>query len=330
MREAVFIDKNKPRWKDIEEFQKENPDEIASDFIDLVSDLSYSKTHYPHSKITNYLNFLSARVYKSIFAKQKQNPIKDYWKKDFPLIIGHHKKVLWIATAFFLTFSILGYVCSFLDKNFIESILGNYYVEMTIRNINNGTPFGVYTSETPLRMFMKIFTNNLFVGLIVYISGVLLSLGTFYHTFKNGIMVGAFMAMFFQNSLGLDALFVIMLHGTFELMGLVLECMAGLILGLSFLFPGTLTRKQAFKRGLLESAKIYIGTIPFTFLAAFIESYVTRYGEAGLKTENPLILAFLSIVFVGSWAIVVWYFFIYSKKVAQQYPLEEYLKTVVK
>ncbi len=71
--------------------------------------------------------------------------------------------------------------------------------------------------------------------------------------------------MFYQNQLGLQSFLVIMLHGTLELMGLVLECMAGLILGLSFLFPKTLTRKQSFMKGLNESAKIYIGTVPFTF-----------------------------------------------------------------
>ena len=37
MREAAFIDKNKHRWNDIENYEKEDPDDIASDFIDLVN-----------------------------------------------------------------------------------------------------------------------------------------------------------------------------------------------------------------------------------------------------------------------------------------------------
>ncbi len=329
MREAAFIDKNNHRWHDIENFTKEDPDEVSSDFIDLVTDLSYAQTHYPHSKITAYINFLAARVYKSIFISKEKNPILDYWKRDFPLIIGHNLNILWVAVAFFFTFSILGYVCSFLDTNFIESVLGAGYVEMTEKNIRKGMPFGVYADADKLTMFLKIFANNLFVGLLIFISGILLGIGTFYHTFKNGLMVGTFMAMFFKHNLGTQAIFVIMLHGTLELMGLILECMAGLILGLSFLFPGTLTRMQSLKKGLLESAKIYIGTMPFTVLAAFIESYVTHLGKSGFSGSNIVIMSLLVIVFVASWVFVIWYFFIYSKKVAKSIPFEEYYKEIV-
>ncbi len=330
MREATFIDKNKKRWYDIENFEKEDPDHIASDFIDLVGDLSYAKTHYPHSQITHYINYLASSVYKSVFSKLEKSPILDFWKKDFPLTIGHNQKVLWLALSLFVIFSTLGYVCSFLDTNFIDSILGSGYVEMTKTNIKKGIPFGVYSSQSPFSMFLTIFANNLFVGLLVYMSGILLGIGSFYYTFKNGIMVGAFFALFFKSHLGFDAVMVIMLHGTLELFGLVLECMAGLILGLSFLFPHTLTRRQALRKGMFESAKIYIGTIPFTILAAFIESYVTHFGKAGFAKSNVFVSILIVAVFVGSVSFVVWYYFFYSKKIAKIYPYETYLKSLIK
>ncbi len=330
MRETTFIDRNKSRWADIETYQNEDPDQIASDFIDLTSDLSYAQTHYPHSKITSYLNFLAARVYKSIYQKPSNSPILDFWKKDFPLILGHNQGYLWLAISLFFLFCGLGVVCSYFDTNFIEAVLGQNYVEITQKNINAGKPFGIYAEQDPFNMFLKIFANNFFVGLIVFISGILVGIGTFYHTFKNGLMVGTFLTMFFQKSLGLQAFFVIMLHGTFELMGLILECMAGLILGLSFLFPHMHTRKQAFQKGLIESSKIFIGTIPFTFMAAFIESYVTRLGQSGFQKSNLLVSIFLLIVFCGCWVFLVWYFFIYSKKIAREYSVNEYLKTIIK
>ena len=328
MRETTFIDKNKSRWIDIETYQKEDPDEISSDFIDLTSDLSYAQTHYPHSKITSYLNFLAARVYKSIYQKKEGNPIIDFWKKDFPLILGHNQKVLYLATAFFITFCSLGAILATIEPDFIEGVLGSGYVEMTENNIRKGIPFGVYADELPFKMFLHIFANNFFVGLILYMSGVFIGLGSFYHTFKNGLMVGTFLTMFFKHNLGFQAIFVINLHGTFELMGLVLECTAGLILGLSVLFPDTLSRKQAFKKGMFESAKIFIGTIPFTFIAAFIESYITRLGSAGLQSSNLLVSSLLVILFISCWAFLIWYFFIYSRKLAKAIPLEEYLKSI--
>jgi uncharacterized membrane protein SpoIIM required for sporulation len=330
MRETTFIDRNKSKWADIETYQKDDPDEIASDFIDLTSDLSYAQTHYPHSKITSYLNFLAARVYKSIYQKPSNSPILDFWKKDFPLILGHNQGLLWLAVALFFVFSILGVICSYFDTNFIEAVLGENYVALTEKNIAAGKPFGIYADEVPINMFLRIFANNIFVGLIIFISGVLLGIGTFYHTFKNGLMVGTFLAMFFKKSLGLQAIFVIMLHGTFELMGLILECMAGLILGLSFLFPDTHTRKQALRKGLIEGSKIFIGTIPLTFMAAFIESYITRLGKSGFQQSNIVVSIFLLLIFVACWVFLIWYFFIYSKKIAREFSVNEYLKTIIK
>ncbi len=331
MREGTFIDRNVKRWEDIESDAKTDPDEVSSDFIDLMNDLSYAQTHYPHSKINAYVNSLSSRVYKKIFLHQKQgkNPFYYFWVRDFPAVLGHNANILWLATTSFLAFCILGYICSTLDPSFVEAILGADYVKMTEENIRKGEPFGVYSSTSPLNMFLRIFSNNLWVGLILFVSGIGLGVGTVYFTFTNGIMVGAFLSLFVANNLGTDAVFVIMLHGTFELMGLVLECMAGLILGLSFIFPGTLTRKQAFYKGLNESVKIYLGTVPFTILAAVIESYVTYLGKGGFQNSNIFTMIFLAAIFVGSWAVVIWYFFIYSKKQAEVYPYAKYLEGIV-
>lgn len=303
-------------------------DELADDFVELVNDLSYARTNYAKSKLTDYLNALNSRLYKRIFQnyRERKNPLSEFWKKDFPLLLGHRMPVLWFATGLFLTFCILGYICSAIDEGFIRGILGDQYVNMTTQNISDGKPFGVYQSESPLMMFLKIFTNNLFVGLLLFSSGLLLGLGSVYYTFTNGVMIGAFFSIFIFEGLGPDAFFVIMLHGTFELMGLILECTAGLILGLSFLFPKTLSRKQSFLTGLSESARIYIGSLPFTFMAALIESFVTYLGKGGFGGSHPLVLIPLVSVSLGCWAVVIWYFYIYPRRLKKEFPYATYLQ----
>lgn len=324
MRESTFIDRNRSKWKEIEDFEKTDPDETASDFVEIISDLSYAQTRYPHSKINSYLNHLAVSVYRSVYRNKKPQPLLEFWKTTFPLILGKNKKILGLASALFVAFCILGAVCADLDPEFVESVMGSEYIAMTEENIAKGEPFGVYATENPFRMFLSILANNLFVGLMVFISGIFMGIGSVYHTFRNAIMVGSFFHLFFRADLGLNALVVVGLHGTLELMSLVLECMAGMILGLSALFPGTLTRRQAFRKGLNQSALIYIGTVPFTLIAAFIESYVTRYGSDGLRSDNLALTGLLTLVFVLSWAILIWYFFIYSSRVARSVADPEY------
>lgn len=308
----------------MEDFEKTDPDETASDFVEIISDLSYAQTRYPHSKINSYLNHLAVTAYRSVYRNKKPQPLLEFWKTTFPLILGENRRTLWLASALFLAFCTLGVVCADLEPEFVESVMGREYITMTEDNIAKGEPFGVYATQDPFRMFLSILANNLFVGLLVFISGIFMGIGSVYHTFKNAIMVGSFFHLFFRANLGLNALVVIGLHGTLELMSLVLECMAGMILGLSALFPGTLTRRQAFRKGLNQSALIYIGTIPFTLIAAFIESYVTRYGSDGLRSDNLTLTILLLLVFILSWVILIWYFFIYSRRVARRNPNPEY------
>ncbi|SOE21151.1 Uncharacterized membrane protein SpoIIM, required for sporulation [Spirosomataceae bacterium TFI 002] len=331
MRESTFIHRNKDKWERIEnDPDPTETDLLAEDFVSLLNDVSYSKTHYPHSNLTVYLNKLASRLYNRLYFKSKneRNPFKEFWVEDFPSIIGKNIKVLYIASGLFLLFLSLGLACAYLEPSFIQGIMGEEYLSMTQDNIANGKPFGVYNDESKMKMFVRIFSNNVFVGLLIFTMGIFLGLGSIYLTLKNGVMIGAFFAIFIQNSLGIDAFFVIMLHGTFELMGLVLECMAGMLLGMSFLFPGTLKRKQAFVNGLKMSSKIYLGTLPFTFLAAVIESFVTYLGQEGLAKTSPFLIAFLSIVLLGSWIIVIWYFFFFSRKKASSYTDQSFFEKV--
>jgi len=328
VRESTFIDRNRSKWEEIEDFEKKDPDETASDFVEIISDLSYAQTRYPHSKINSYLNHLAISTYRSVYRAKKKQPLLEFWRTTFPLILGKNRKTLWLASALFLAFCTLGAVCASLEPEFVESVMGSEYIAMTEENIASGEPFGVYNTENPMQMFFSILTNNLFVGLLVFISGIFMGIGSVYHTFKNAIMVGSFFHLFFRADLGFNALVVIGLHGTLELMGLVLECMAGMILGLSALFPGTLTRRQAFRKGLNQSVRIYLGTVPFTLIAAFIESYITRYGSDGLTSGNALLTALLLLVFVLSWVILIWYFFIYSRRVARSIPDGLYQNTL--
>ena len=110
MRESTFIDRNRAKWKEIEDFKKTDPDEAASDFIEVVSDLSYAQTRYPHSKINSYLNHLSVKAYQSVYRYKKTKPLLEFWKTTFPLILGQNKKTLLLATALFLVCCALGAV----------------------------------------------------------------------------------------------------------------------------------------------------------------------------------------------------------------------------
>ena len=123
-------------------------------------------------------------------------------------------------------------------------------------------------------------------------------------------MVGVFDQLFASRGLGLDFWLVVFVHGTLEISALILAAAAGLVLGKSFLFPGTIRRWDAFKQGAKDGVKIMVGIIPIMGLAAFFEGFITRlYNDISILTT---VVVSLSAIFI------IWYFIIYPIRLARK------------
>lgn len=310
MREGQFIRQNKDRWATYEE-PTEDPDEMAAQFTHLVDDLAYAKTFYPTSNTTRYLNGLGANLYLSIYRNRREpnNRLITFWTRELPLIVHRHHRILLFAFLFFAVFVAFGAFSQAYDQTFVRAILGDGYVDMTEQNIARGDPFGVYKDGDSLYMFVRIAYNNIRVSMYCFMLGIVLSLGTLYFLLSNGVMLGAFEYMFFQHGVGGQSILVIFIHGTLEISAIVISGAAGMVMGNSFLFPGTLTRMQSLKRGAKDGAKMVVALIPIFLVAAFFESYVTRH------TDMPLPLSLL--ILGGSLFFILFYFVYYPIKVAR-------------
>lgn len=302
MREGLFIKKNIDKWRGYQSEKTEDPDEMAQQFTELVDDLGYSKTFYPHSKVTTYLNGLASRIYLGIYRNKKEESsrILRFWKTELPLVVRKHHREVLVAFLIFILFALMAVFSAANDENFIRGILGDGYVEMTEENIAKGDPFGVYKDENALLMFVRIAINNIRVSFITFVAGILLSIGTVWFMLQNGVMVGAFQYYFFTKGLGWASVLVIWIHGTLEISSIILSGAAGLVLGNSMLFPGTHRRLDSLKSGAKDGLKILVGVVPLLIIAATLEGYVTRY------SEMPRILS-ISILTI-SFVFVVWYF----------------------
>ena len=120
-------------------------------------------------------------------------------------------------------------------------------------------------------------------------------------------MIGAFQMFFFQHGLLGESMLAIWLHGTLEIWSIIVAGAAGLALGNGWLFPGTYSRLESFKRGAKRGVKIVVGTIPIFIMAGFIESFITRH------TELPNILR-LSLILISLAFIIFYYIYLPNKK----------------
>ncbi|MCC6834876.1 MAG: stage II sporulation protein M [Cytophagales bacterium] len=309
MREAYFVSKNKARWQEFEKAlqnpQQTPPDKLAELFIQITDDLSFSRTQYPQSRTTQYLNSLGSKIHGEIYKnkKEEKNRFVLFWKTELPAVmITVHKQLLY-AFLIFCVAAILGAVSVASDDTFVRLILGDGYVNMTLENIKNGNPTAVYATSGEMDMFFMITLNNVMVSFRIFVLGIMASLGTGLMLFYNAIMVGTFIMFFYQENQLSQALPVIMLHGTIELTSIVIAAAAGFVMGNSILFPGTYSRLASFKMGAIKGLKIVMGLVPFFILAGFIESFITRY--AFMHWSLKLLVISLSAL------LMIYYFIIY-------------------
>ncbi|HCM35383.1 MULTISPECIES: stage II sporulation protein M [Chryseobacterium] len=310
MREVYFIKQNKEKWLGIEQVIdgkiKKNPDDLSSLYINLINDLSFAQTYYPKSNTTVYLNHLSSQIFQKIYKTKRveENRLVYFFKTEVPLLVYQYRRYLLYAFLFFILFTSIGVLSAMYDKDFVNIILGESYVNETIENIKNNNAVGVYQSGTTWGTTIGIIFNNIKVGAKLYMYGVAGGVGTLFALLSNSVMLGSFQYFFYDYGALKDSARGIWLHGVFEIFSMVVEAMCGLILGASILFPKTLSRFNSFKKGFKDSFKIFLSTIPFTICAGIIEGYVTRHA-----LKMPLILN-LVIIF-GSLAIVIFYYLVY-------------------
>lgn len=310
MREVAFIKQNKEKWLGIEQViagkLKKNPDDLSSLYINLINDLSFAQTYYPKSKTTVYLNNLSSLIFQKIYKTKRteQNRLLYFFKTEVPLLVFQYRRYLFYAFGFFILFTLIGVISAYYDKEFVTIILGEEYVNKTIANIEAGNAVGVYQQGSDWGTAISITSNNLQVGAKLFIYGILGGLGTLYILLQNSIMLGSFQYFFHEHGALKESAKGIWMHGVFEIFSMVVETMAGLILGASILFPKTYSRFNSFKLGFKDAFKIFLSTVPFTIIAGIIEGYFTRYALQMSSVLNGLII-------FGTLTVIGFYYFIY-------------------
>jgi uncharacterized membrane protein SpoIIM required for sporulation len=319
VREGLFIKKNIDKWRKYQYEATTDPDEMAQQFTELVNDLGYSKTFYPHSKVTQYLNDLASRIYLGIYKNKREETsrIGRFFKTELPLTVRKHHREILYAFLIFVGFAIMAAFSSAHDETFVRGVLGDGYVEMTEENIAKGDPFGVYRHTKAVNMFAYIALNNIYISFQVFVWGLFLGLGSVYELFTNGVMVGSFQYYFFAKHMGWSSVLVIWIHGTLEISAIILSGAAGLIVGNSILFPGSHKRLHSLMQGAKDGLKIMIALVPILLVAAFLEGFVTRYSYYSM----PRIVSIL--ILAASFIFIMWYFVWYPIQVQRKTKAEK-------
>ena len=316
MKEITFIRRNIAKWEHaetvVQQLKDASPDDLTDVYVDITSDLSFAQTHYPDTRITEYLNNLASAIHNEIYQNKHEPRSRfiTFWTHEVPRAMYDARKLLLVSFLIFVISAVIGAVSQHIDADFCRVVMGNDYMDMTEQNIAQGKPMGVYGNSEETSMFYAITINNVGVSFRIFVTGLLTSIATGFMLLYNGIMIGTFWAYFAQKNLLADCLLGTMLHGTLELSAIIVAGAAGLAMGNGWLFPGTFSRMRSLRNGAKRGLKIVVGTVPVFVVAGFIESFLTRHTE--FPTAVKLLVIVLSAIFILSY-FVAWPYILHRK-----------------
>lgn len=301
MRESEFVRHNREKWERFHgvstHLSQTSPDELSRIYLDVTTDLAFAQTHFAESPVTAYLERLSLTFHQHLYARRtdRWSEIVRLLTRDIPLAFYESRRDLLVALSVFVVSMIIGIASQCADDTFANFILGDSYVDMTLANIAKGDPMHVYKDADTGRMFLGIWMNNTMIDFRTFLSGLMALPGALIIIIYNGVMFGCFETFLIRHGAVDGALFVVNLHGSLEIPTIVMAGAAAVAMGTGWIFPDQKSRMAAFRDGARRGVLMLLGTLPFTFVAALIETYVTRHTEVPIGARAAFVIAGLAI-----------------------------------
>jgi uncharacterized membrane protein SpoIIM required for sporulation len=133
-------------------------------------------------------------------------------------------------------------------------------------------------SGTNAAAFGMYIMNNISIDIRCFASGLLACVGALYVIGFNGVFIGGIAGHLTQVGSGVPFWRFVSGHSGPELIAAVLSGGAGLRIGWALIAPGRLSRPRALVEAGRDGARLLLGAMTLTFIAAFIEAYWSSIG----------------------------------------------------
>jgi uncharacterized membrane protein SpoIIM required for sporulation len=309
---ADFVTRNRPDWDELERLLARgrrsvgrlSPEELYR--LDVLYrrvaiHLAQVRTRTRDERLAAYLNQLAAAAHAVIYLPPRQGILSNiaiFAALGFSECVARNWRAHAISAALVFAGAILAYHASSHDvlAAYALAMPGDPRLPGTPRErlleyLQHGQDMG---SGTKSFFASSLFTHNLKVGLVAMGLGVLAGVPTVILMLYNGMILGAFVAVYVKAGLGLDVCAWILPHGITEITAIILCGGIGLVLSSAVISPGLKTRAEALVEAGAEAGRTAIGVAGMLVLAAFIESFIR---QSHLTTNERLIYAALTAAF---------------------------------
>ncbi len=293
LKSYVFRRERERAWKDLDlllaSVEKNGIESLSTnDLLHLpvlyratLSSLSVARNISLDGNVIQFLEALSARAYFSVYGARGKfgTAIWEFFRHQFPAAVRAARFYI-LAAAFFLGLGIAtGFFITMENQEWFNGFVSADYAQgrtpaSSTEELRSVLFAGGDSEGDHLSAFASfLFTNNASIGLISFALGFAFGVPTILLLFMNGVTLGAFAALYADRGLSLEFWGWLFIHGTTEIMGLILAGAAGLIVGGSVAFPGRHSRMENLAKNGRQASQIAIGVVAMIFVAALLEGF---------------------------------------------------------
>jgi uncharacterized membrane protein SpoIIM required for sporulation len=267
-----------------------------------VSSLSLARSISLDKNLVEYLEVLATRGYFSVYgpARRLGAVVFRFFTTDFPAAVREFRWHVALAALFLGIGICAGWAAFAHDSELFYTFIPDALSQG--RDPAASTEFlrkSLYGEDGGGAFATFLFTHNASIGIMCFGLGFAAGLPVFLLMVSNGVIVGAFAALFVSRGLGTEFFSWVLPHGVTELLAIVLCAAGGLVLAQKLILPGRLSRIDSLAEGGRRAGVVATGAVAMLVLAALIEGiFRQEVHEIGIR------FAVASLTALG-W---LWYF----------------------
>lgn len=269
----------------------------------LVSSLEVARKTTMDRALVAYLEALAARAYLAIYASRRaeRGVLARFFGLTFPKRVRSMSKELGLSTLIFFLGIAVSFILVMTDSSWYFAFVGADLAGDRVPGATTQTlRDALYERSTDnLDLFASfLFTHNAGIGLMAFALGFAAGVPTALLVFTNGLMLGAFLALYTQHGLLLPLLGWLLPHGIPEMLAIVLCGAAGFHVARAMLWPGERTTRDALVGAGRRSSTVVTGCVLLFAIAGLIEGI---FRQTVVDDLARALLATFDVLWLGVW-----------------------------
>lgn len=259
-------------------------EELTLLYRQAVSGLSVARDVSLDRALIGYLEALVARAYFAVYAPRAAlfGVASRFFGHSGPAALVRQWRVILFATAVFFAGALVAFLLYQQDSSWFYSFVdgglaGGRTPEASAEYLREA----IYDNEDAEFDNFFVFAafllaNNATVAVMAFGLGVIACLPGMLALFYNGLVLGAFFALYYDKGMGLDLFGWLSIHGVTELSAIFIAGAAGILIGSAWLFPGKIRRVDAVRAASRDAIKLVVVSAIMLVAAAILEGFARQ------------------------------------------------------